>query len=263
MMSSLSRSTLLNVLALVGVGLVASSQAAFAVPKTPVVPGATPSVPEVPKSLPTIPGTNTPIPGTMPGMPEMPKGDMPKDDMPKPDDKKAKAPKQNIVEVAASNNSFKTLVKAVKAAGLVETLSGKGPFKVFAPTDAAFAALPKGTLEKLLRPENKAQLVKLLTYHVIPESASAAQLGNATQIKTVEGQELMITTKPDGMMISGAKVLIADVPASNGLIHAIDKVLLPPEAAKLSPETPQPTAAKPVKKVLPKKPQTIPSGSGL
>jgi uncharacterized surface protein with fasciclin (FAS1) repeats len=261
MMSSLSRSTLLNVLALVGVGLVASSQAAFAVPKTPVAPGVTPSVPEVPKNLPTIPG-NTPMPGTMPGMPEMPKDDMPKDDMPKTDNKKAEAPKQNIVAVAASNNSFKTLVKAVKAAGLVETLSGKGPFTVFAPTDAAFAALPKGTLEKLLRPENKAQLVKLLTYHVLPESASAAQLGNATQIKTVEGQELMIVTKPDGMTVSGAKVLIADVPASNGIIHAIDKVLLPPEAAKLSPETAQPTAAKPVKKVLPKTPQSIPSGSG-
>jgi uncharacterized surface protein with fasciclin (FAS1) repeats len=260
MMSSLSRSTLLNVLALVGVGFVASSQASFAVPKTPVVPGATPSAPEVPKSLPTIPGSNTPMP--MPGMPEMPKGDMPKDDMPKPDGRKAEAPKQNIVEVAASNNSFRTLVKAVKAAGLVETLSGKGPFTVFAPTDAAFAALPKGTLEKLLRPENKAQLVKILTYHVVPESASAAQLGNATEIKTVEGQALMIITKPDGVTISGAKVLIADVPASNGLIHAIDKVLLPPEAAKLSPETPQPAAAKSVKKVLPKKPQSIPSGNG-
>jgi uncharacterized surface protein with fasciclin (FAS1) repeats len=256
MMSLTSRSTLLNVLALVGVGLVASSQAAFAVPKTPVVPGATPSVPEVPKSLPTIPGTNTPMPGTTPGMPEMPKDDMPKDDMPK-DDKKAEAPKQNIVEVAASNASFKTLVKAVKAAGLVETLSGKGPFTVFAPTDAAFAALPKGTLEKLLLPANKAQLVKLLTYHVIPESASAAQLGNATEIKTVEGQALMIVTKPEGVTISGAKVLIADVPASNGLIHAIDKVLLPPEAAQLAPKEEPKT--KPAAKVMPKKPKSIPS----
>ncbi len=262
MMSLKSRSTLLNVLALVGVGLVASSQGAFALPKTPVAPGATPAAPEVPKNLPTIPGTNNPLPGTMPGMPEMPTSDMPKSNMPKTDDKQAEAPKQNIVEVAASNTSFKTLVKAVKAAGLVETLSGKGPFTVFAPTDAAFEALPKGTLEKLLRPENKAQLVKLLTYHVLPESASAAQLGNATQIKTVEGQELMIVTKTDSVMINGAKVLIADVPASNGLIHAIDKVLLPPEAAKLAPETPQPTAAKPVKKVLPKKPQSIPSSSG-
>jgi uncharacterized surface protein with fasciclin (FAS1) repeats len=262
MMSPLSRSTLLNVLALVGVGLVASSQAAVALPKTPVVPGAT-AVPEVPKTLPTIPGTNTPLPGTNPGIPEMPTSDMPKGDLPKTDDKTAEAPKQNIVEVAASNTSFKTLVKAVKAAGLVETLSGKGPFTVFAPTDAAFAALPKGTLEKLLLPANKAQLVKLLTYHVIPESASAAQLSNATEIKTVEGQALVIVSKADGVRISGAKVLIADVPASNGLIHAIDKVLLPPEAAKLSPETPQPTAAKPVKKVLPKTPQSIPSGSGL
>jgi uncharacterized surface protein with fasciclin (FAS1) repeats len=257
MMSLKSRSTLLNVLALVGVGLVASSQGALAAPKAPVVPGATPSAPEVPKTLPTIPGTNTPLPGTNPGMPEMPTSDTPKTD-----DKQAEAPKQNIVEVASSNTSFKILVKAVKAAGLVETLSGKGPFTVFAPTDAAFEALPKGTLEKLLRPENKAQLVKLLTYHVIPESASAAQLGNATAIKTVEGQALMVVTKPDSVMINGAKVLIADVPASNGLIHAIDKVLLPPEAAKLSPETPQPTAAKPAKKVLPKKPQSIPSGSG-
>lgn len=186
---------------------------------------------------------------------------MPKGDMPKPDDKQAEAPKQNIVEVAAGNSSFKTLVKAVKAAGLVETLSGKGPFTVFAPTDAAFEALPKGTLEKLLRPENKAQLVKLLTYHVLPESASAAQLGKATQIKTVEGQSLMVVTKPDSVMINGSKVLIADVPASNGLIHAIDKVLLPPEAAKLTPNTTEPTATKPVKKVIPKKPQSIPGSN--
>jgi uncharacterized surface protein with fasciclin (FAS1) repeats len=257
MMSSLSRSTLLNVLALVGVGLVASSQAGFAQPKSPVVPGSAPVAPEVPKALPTIPGTNTPMPGTNPGMPETPTSDMPKTD-----DQRAVTPKQNIVQVAAGNNSFKTLVKAVKAAGLVDTLSSKGPFTVFAPTDAAFAALPKGVLDKLLRPENKAQLVKLLTYHVIPESASAAQLSNATQIKTVEGQELTIVAKPEGVMVSGAKVLIADVPASNGIIHAIDKVLLPPEAAKLSPETPQPTAAKPVKKVTPKTPQSIPSDSG-
>jgi uncharacterized surface protein with fasciclin (FAS1) repeats len=193
-------------------------------------------------------------------MPEMPT-DMPKLDMPKPDEKQAEAPKQNIVEVAAGNTSFKTLVKAVKAAGLVETLSGKGPFTVFAPTDAAFAALPKGTLEKLLLPANKAQLVKLLTYHVIPESASAAQLGSATSIKSVEGQALTVVTKPDSVMINGAKVLIADVPASNGLIHAIDKVLLPPEAAKISPETPEPTAAKTTKKVIPKKPQSIPGSN--
>jgi uncharacterized surface protein with fasciclin (FAS1) repeats len=190
-------------------------------------------------------------------MPEMPKDDMPKGDLPKPDDKKAVAPKQNIVEVAAGNASFTTLVKAVKAAGLVETLSGKGPFTVFAPTDAAFAALPKGTLEKLLLPANKAQLVKILTYHVIPESASAAQLGSATEIKTVEGQALTIVTKPEGVTISGAKVLIADVPASNGLIHAIDKVLLPPEAAQLAPKA-EPKA-KPAAKVIPKKPKSIPS----
>jgi uncharacterized surface protein with fasciclin (FAS1) repeats len=258
MMSSLSRSTLLNVLALVGVGLVASSQAAFAQPKTPL-PAATPAAPEIPKTLPTIPGSNTPLPGAVPPTTDMPKDDMPKD-MPKPDGKQAEAPKQTIVEVAASNASFKTLVKAVKAAGLVETLSGKGPFTVFAPTDAAFEALPKGTLEKLLRPENKAQLVKILTYHVVPESASAAQLGSITSIKSVEGQALMVATKPDSVMINGAQVMIADVPASNGLIHAIDKVLLPPEAAKLSPDTPEPKAAKPAKKVIPKKPQSIPSG---
>jgi uncharacterized surface protein with fasciclin (FAS1) repeats len=253
MMSSLSRSKLLNVLALVGVGLVASSQAAMALPKTPVIPGAAPVAPEVPKALPTIPGTNIPLPGSNPGMPEI------KGDMPKTDDKTAEAPKKTIVEVAASNTSFTTLVKAVKAAGLVETLSGKGPFTVFAPTDAAFAALPKGTLEKLLRPENKAQLVKILTYHVVPEAASAAQLGNATAIKTVEGQPLMIVAKTDGVTISGAKVLIADVPASNGIIHAIDKVLLPPEAAQIDPNAAEPAAAKPAK-VLPKKPQSIPSG---
>jgi uncharacterized surface protein with fasciclin (FAS1) repeats len=190
-------------------------------------------------------------------MPEMPKDEMPKGDMPKPDDKKAVAPKQNIVEVAASNTSFKILVKAVKAAGLVDTLSGKGPFTVFAPTDAAFEALPKGTLEKLLLPANKAKLVKLLTYHVVSESASSVQLGKVKQIKTVEGQDLMIVSTVDSITVGGANVLIADVPASNGMIHAIDKVLLPPEAAQLAPK--EEPKAKPAAKVMPKKPKSIPS----
>ncbi|MTJ12009.1 fasciclin domain-containing protein [Anabaena sp. UHCC 0187] len=132
-----------------------------------------------------------------------------------------------IVEVASANPSFKTLVAAIKAAGLVETLSGQGPFTVFAPTNEAFAALPKGTLEKLLKPENKATLVKILTYHVVPGTVYAKDI-KAGEVKTVEGAAVKIQVKKGKVTIGNAKVTKADVKASNGVIHVINKVLLPP-----------------------------------
>jgi len=135
--------------------------------------------------------------------------------------------KKDIVETAVANGSFKTLVAAVKAAGLVKTLKGKGPFTVFAPTDAAFAKLPKGTVENLLRPENKSKLVAILTHHVLAGAVSSkAVSGKKVSPKTVNGTSLSVDGTM-GVMVSGAKVVIADVKASNGIIHVIDKVLIP------------------------------------
>ena len=134
----------------------------------------------------------------------------------------------NIVEVAVANRSLKTFVAAVKSVGLVDTLSGKGPFTVFAPTDAAFSKLPKGTLEKLLKPENKDALVKILTYHVVSGKILAKDI-KIGEIKTVEGGSIKVTQHRNNVTIDKAKVTIADVKASNGVIHAIDTVLLPPD----------------------------------
>jgi uncharacterized surface protein with fasciclin (FAS1) repeats len=131
-----------------------------------------------------------------------------------------------IVQVASGNPAFTTLVAAIKAAGLVETLSGQGPFTVFAPTDAAFKALPKGTLEKLLKPENKATLVKILTYHVVP-GAITSKIIKTGNVKTVEGASVKIKVRKGRVTVDNAKVIKADVKASNGVIHVIDKVLLP------------------------------------
>jgi uncharacterized surface protein with fasciclin (FAS1) repeats len=135
---------------------------------------------------------------------------------------------QTIVEVASGAGNFKTLVAAVKAAGLVDTLNGKGPFTVFAPTDAAFAALPKGTVETLLKPQNKKKLVAILTYHVVASKINAKDVPTkATHVKTVNGKAVAAKRGKSGVTINTAKVVSADVPASNGVIHAIDKVLLP------------------------------------
>lgn len=135
--------------------------------------------------------------------------------------------KADIVDTAVANGSFKTLVAAVQAAGLVETLKSKGPFTVFAPTDDAFAKLPAGTVENLLKPENKDQLVAVLTYHVIPGKVMAADIaGKAMDVTTVQGSTAMIDAKK-GVKIDGATVVIADVEASNGVIHVIDQVILP------------------------------------
>lgn len=137
-------------------------------------------------------------------------------------------PAGTVVEVAASNPDFSTLVAAIKAAGLVDALNGKGPFTVFAPTNAAFAALPAGTVEDLLKPENKAKLTAILTYHVLPAKiASSALAGKLlTSPATLQGGTLAVDgTK--GVKINNAMVTAADVKASNGVIHVIDKVLMP------------------------------------
>jgi len=132
----------------------------------------------------------------------------------------------DIVAVASSAGSFKTLVAAVKAAGLVETLQGKGPFTVFAPTDEAFAKLPAGTVESLLKPENKEKLVAILTYHVVPGKVMAADV-KTMKAKTVNGKELSIKVEGGAVTVDNAKVVKTDVAASNGVIHVIDTVVLP------------------------------------
>lgn len=140
---------------------------------------------------------------------------------------------QNLAELAnaaASGGSFKTLTKAVQAAGLTEQLAGTGPYTVFAPTDAAFAALPKGTLEKLLKPENKPKLVKLLAYHVVPGQVTSSQLTSGP-VKTVSGENatVAVNTTSSTVTVNGAKVVQADIPATNGVVHVVDQVLLPPD----------------------------------
>jgi uncharacterized surface protein with fasciclin (FAS1) repeats len=130
----------------------------------------------------------------------------------------------DIVDTAVSAGQFKTLVKAVQEAGLVDTLKGKGPFTVFAPTDAAFAKLPAGTLDALLA--DKAKLAQVLTYHVVPGKVTAAQVKPGS-VKTVQGQMLMLRTEGGAVMVDNARVVATDVMASNGVIHVIDTVVLP------------------------------------
>ena len=133
----------------------------------------------------------------------------------------------DIVDTASAAGSFKTLVTAVKAAGLVDTLKGKGPFTVFAPTDEAFAKLPNGALDNLLKPENKKQLVAILTYHVVPGKVMSKDLaGQKTMAKSVEGSEIAVDAT-NGVKVDNAKVVKADIQASNGVIHAIDAVIMP------------------------------------
>jgi len=133
----------------------------------------------------------------------------------------------NIVEVASGNDSFSTLVAAVKAAGLVDVLAGEGPYTVFAPTDEAFAKLPAGTVEDLLKPENKDKLVAVLTYHVVPGKVMAADVVKLDSATTVQGSDVTIAASADGVMVDGANVVMTDVDASNGVIHVIDAVILP------------------------------------
>lgn len=141
----------------------------------------------------------------------------------------AKEHSHDIVDTAVSAGSFETLVAAVQAAGLVETLKGEGPFTVFAPTDEAFAKLPKGTVENLLKPENKAKLQAILTYHVVSGKVAAADVVNLKAAKTVQGQSVSIKVDGNTVAIGDAKVVKTDILTSNGIIHVIDTVLLPTE----------------------------------
>jgi len=133
---------------------------------------------------------------------------------------------KDIVDTAVDAGNFTTLVAAVQAAGLVDTLKGEGPFTLFAPTDDAFAALPEGTVDSLLLPENKDQLIAILTYHVVPGKVMSTDLSNEMMATTVQGGDVTIMTE-GGVMVQNASVVTADVEASNGVIHIIDKVILP------------------------------------
>lgn len=135
--------------------------------------------------------------------------------------------KTDIVDTAVAAGQFKTLAAALQAAGLVDTLKGKGPFTVFAPTDDAFAKLPAGTVESLLKPENKQQLTDILTYHVVSGDIKAAKVAGLTSAKTINGKSVTVSAANGTVSIDGAKVTKADIVASNGTIHVIDKVLLP------------------------------------
>jgi uncharacterized surface protein with fasciclin (FAS1) repeats len=141
-------------------------------------------------------------------------------------------PSRNIIQNAVNSRDHTTLVAAVKAAGLVDTLEGKGPFTVFAPTNAAFGKLPAGTVDTLVKPENKAALTKILTYHVVPGKLEARDLSDGKKLKTVEGEELTVKKADGKVMIADAKggmasVTISNVNQSNGVIHVIDTVLMP------------------------------------
>jgi uncharacterized surface protein with fasciclin (FAS1) repeats len=140
----------------------------------------------------------------------------------------AMAQDKDIVDTAVGAGSFTTLVAAVQAAGLVDTLKGEGPFTVFAPTDAAFAALPAGTVDDLLKPENKDKLTAILTYHVVPGKVMSTDLTEGMKAATVNGKEVTITLE-GGLKVNGATISGPDVAASNGVIHVIDAVILPPE----------------------------------
>ncbi|MEQ8194934.1 MAG: fasciclin domain-containing protein [Rhodospirillales bacterium] len=141
----------------------------------------------------------------------------------------ARAAEKDIVDTAVAAGQFKTLAAALGAAGLVDTLKGPGPLTVFAPTDEAFAKLPEGTVASLLKPENKEQLIAILTYHVVPGKVMAKEVVKIDEAKTVNGKMLSVKTKDDAVMINDAKVTAADINASNGVIHVIDSVILPPK----------------------------------
>lgn len=144
-----------------------------------------------------------------------------------------------IVEAAAASKDFTTLVAAVKAAGLAETLSGDGPFTVFAPTDAAFGKLPKGTVTELLKPENREKLTAILTYHVVQGAVPASDAIKLDEAKTVNGSALPLKVVDDALTVGGAKVVKADLNCSNGVIHVIDTVLLPPQGEAAAAKTPE------------------------
>jgi uncharacterized surface protein with fasciclin (FAS1) repeats len=141
---------------------------------------------------------------------------------------RAEGTPKDIVDTAVAAGSFRTLAKALQAAGLVGTLKGAGPFTVFAPTDEAFAKLPAGTLENLLKPENKAKLQAVLTYHVVPGKVMASDVVKMTSAKTVEGSDVGIAVHGESVHVNNARIVKTDIAASNGVIHVIDSVILPP-----------------------------------
>jgi uncharacterized surface protein with fasciclin (FAS1) repeats len=148
-----------------------------------------------------------------------------------------KTTEQNIVQTAAAAGQFETLIAAAKAAGLVEALSAEGPLTVFAPTDEAFAALPAGTVETLLQPENAAQLARILKYHVVAGKVGSRQLADGASVRTLAGEVAGFTATGGGFAIEGARITATDIEASNGIVHVIDRVILPPE--QLSMITPE------------------------
>ena len=137
---------------------------------------------------------------------------------------------KSLVTTAVEAGSFKTLAAALKAAGLVAALEGKGPFTVFAPTDAAFAKLPKGTVASLLKPENKAKLTAILTYHVVAGRAFSEAVVKTDSVKTLQGRKVRVSVRDGSVFVNNAKVVATDINASNGVIHVIDSVLMPPQS---------------------------------
>ena len=173
-------------------------------------------------------GSTESTPST-PSMPSPPDAGSTPPSMPSPSpDTTSSTQDKDVVAVAASNNSFKTLTAALQAAGLTETLQGKGPFTIFAPNDKAFDALPPSALQELLKPENKEILAKILTYHVIPGKITSGDLKSG-EVTTAEGSSVNVRVGRRGVMVNKARVIQADIQASNGVIHVIDKVLLPPD----------------------------------
>ena len=200
--------------------------------------GATGAFAVLPVLAQAIPMPGVQIQPSVPGVQIRPQGEV--RPMP-PSDEPAMKPmmaRGNIVEVAAANGSFKTLTAALKAAGLDTTLATGGPYTVFAPTDEAFAALPKGTVEQLLKKENRDTLVKILTYHVIRGENVSTTLKSGPAM-TLEGTPVRLNVSPVGVMVNTSKVVQADVRASNGVIHVIDKVMLPPRPQSRPQSRPQ------------------------
>jgi uncharacterized surface protein with fasciclin (FAS1) repeats len=211
------RKTLLSALAL-------SSVVALSACSQPTTDNTTtPSAAETPNAN-TSPVADIPSPTTSPVSP------IPTTESASPSPGTTAAANQDLgqLAVAASNQgSFTILTKAVQAAGLTSNLSAQGPYTVFAPTDEAFKALPTGTVDSLLKPENKTKLVQLLSYHVVPGRITSTQLKSGN-VKTVEGNNVAVSVSSAGVTVNKAKVVQADIPASNGIVHIVDKVILPP-----------------------------------
>lgn len=186
-----------------------------------------PSPEPVTPSVPTAPATPTAVP-EVPAMPATPKLPATQPAVPA----RGADTTGTIVDVAASHASFKTLAKAVKAAGLESVLGGKEPYTIFAPTDAAFAALPKGTVDRLLKPENKEALKKVLTYHVIPGAVTSTAL-KPGEVTTVEGNPVRVRLTGQKVTVNNAQVTTPDIKATNGVIHVIDRVIVPPDLPNL------------------------------